>query len=83
MISPFFVGMIADSYFAAQRVTAFLKVQGRVLLFLASKVTENGPSYWIIILCSLVYMPTIMLSNSIVFTQMSNIGKQFPVIRYT
>ena len=52
-----------------------------MLLFLASRVTANGPFYWIILLYSLAYMPTIALSNSVAFRQMSDPGKQFPVVR--
>jgi nucleoside transporter len=81
MISPFFIGMIADRFFAAQRVMGVLHLIGGVLLFLASRVTANGPFYWIIMLYSLAYMPTIALSNSVAFRQMSDPGKQFPVIR--
>ena len=81
MISPFFIGMIADRFFAAQRVMGVLHLTGGVLLFLASRVTANGPFYWIILLYSLAYMPTIALSNSVAFRQMSDPGKQFPVIR--
>jgi nucleoside transporter len=81
MISPFFIGMIADRFFAAQRVMGVLHLIGGVLLFLASRVTANGPFYWIIMLYSLAYMPTIALSNSVAFRQMSDHGKQFPVIR--
>jgi nucleoside transporter len=81
MISPFFVGMIADRYFAAQRVMGFLHLIGGVLLFLASRVTANAPFYWVIMLYSLAYMPTIALSNSVAFRQMTDPGKQFPVIR--
>ncbi len=81
MISPFFIGMIADRFFAAQRVMGVLHLIGGVLLFLASRVTANGPCYWIIMLYSLAYMPTIALSNSVAFRQMSDPGKQFPVIR--
>lgn len=81
MISPFFIGMIADRFFAAQRVMGVLHLVGGVLLFLASRITANGPFYWIIMLYSLAYMPTIALSNSVAFRQMSDPGKQFPVIR--
>jgi nucleoside transporter len=81
MISPFFIGMIADRFFSAQRVMGVLHLVGGVLLFLASRITANGPFYWIIMLYSLAYMPTIALSNSVAFRQMSDPGKQFPVIR--
>ena len=81
MISPFIVGLIADRFFAAQRIMGLLHLLGAVLLYIATTVTRNGPFYWIILIYSLLYMPTIALSNSIAFNQMSNPGKQFPWIR--
>lgn len=81
MISPFFVGMVADWFFAAQRLMGVLHILGGLLLFLASKVDHNGPFYWVILLYSLAYMPTIALSNSVAFRQMSDPGKQFPLVR--
>ncbi len=81
MISPFFVGMVADRYFSAQRVMAVLHIAGAALLFLASRVEHNTAFYWTILLYSLVYMPTIALSNSVAFHQMADPGKQFPVVR--
>jgi len=81
MISPFFVGMIADRFFAAQKVMGVLHVIGALLLFLASRVSSNSTFYWVIMLYSLAYMPTIALSNSVAFRQMTDPGKQFPVVR--
>ena len=81
MISPFFIGMVADRFFAAQRLMGLLHILGGLLLFLASKVESNGVFYWIILLYSLAYMPTIALSNSVAFRQMTDPGKQFPLIR--
>lgn len=81
MISPFFVGMIADRYFAAQKVMGVLHLFGAVLLFLATKITDDTAFYWVILFYSLLYMPTIALSNSVAFGQMRDPGKQFPVIR--
>lgn len=81
MISPFFIGMVADRYFAAQRIMGLLHIVGAALLFVAANVASNTVFYWIILLYSLMYMPTIALSNNIAFHQMSNPGKQFPWIR--
>jgi nucleoside transporter len=81
MISPFFVGMIADRFFAAQRLMGVLHLVGGLLLFLATKITSNTGFYWVILAYSLVYMPTIALSNSVAFRQMSDPGKQFPIVR--
>jgi nucleoside transporter len=81
MISPFFIGMIADRFFAAQKVLGLLHIIGGLLLYIASKVEANGPFYWIILLYSLAYMPTIALTNSVAFRQMTDPGRQFPVVR--
>ena len=81
MISPFFIGMVADRYFAAQRIMGFLHLTGAALLFFATQMDDNTAFYWVILFYSLLYMPTIALSNSIAFQQMTDPGKQFPWIR--
>lgn len=81
MISPFFVGLVADKYFAAQKIMGVLHVLGALLLFVATLVGDNTVFYIVILFYSLLYMPTIALSNSIAFNQMSDPGKQFPWIR--
>jgi nucleoside transporter len=81
MISPFFIGLIADRFFAAQRIMGVLHLAGAILLFSATTVSVNSPFYWIILVYSLLYMPTIALSNSIAFYQMRDPGRQFPWIR--
>ena len=81
IISPFFVGMVADRFFAAQNVMALLHLIGAALLFLATRITDNAAFYWVVLIYSMLYMPTIALSNSIAFNQMSDPGTQFPWIR--
>lgn len=81
IISPFFIGMVADRYFAAQKIMGVLHLVGGALLYFATQVSDNSAFYWIILFYSLLYMPTIALSNSIAFGQMTDPGKQFPWIR--
>lgn len=81
IISPFFVGMIADRYFAAQKLMGILHLLGAALLVYATTMTLTTGFYWVILFYSLLYMPTIALSNSVAFAQMSDPGKQFPWIR--
>jgi nucleoside transporter len=81
MISPVFVGMIADRFFAAQKLMGVLHILGGLLLYFATTVIDPDFFPWVIIAYSLVYMPTIALSNSIAFAQMADPGKQFPWIR--
>lgn len=81
MISPFLVGAITDRHFQAQKVMGVLHLLGGILLFVATKMQGNTMFYWVILLYSLLYMPTIALSNNIAFNQMSNPAGQFPWIR--
>lgn len=81
MISPFFIGMVADRYFAAQKLMGVLHLGGALLLYAATVVSDNTTFYWVILGYSLLYMPTIALSNSIAFHQMADPGRQFPWIR--
>jgi len=81
IFSPFFVGMIADRFFAAQRIMGVLHIAGAAILYLATTVSTSGVFLWVILFYSLLYMPTIALSNSVAFGQMTDPGKQFPWIR--
>src|SRR5581483_9334675 len=81
MISPFFVGMVADRFLATERILAALHVAGGLVLFAASAQTAFGPFYAVLLVYTLCYMPTLALSNSISFHQMDNPEREFPPIR--
>src|SRR4051812_18356352 len=81
MVSPLFVGMIADRIFATERLLAFLHILGGVILFVASVQTSFGVFYVVLLAYALCYMPTLALSNSLSFRQMRDPGREFPSIR--
>ena len=81
MISPFFVGMVADRLMATERILAALHVVGGVVLFVASTQTTFGRFYGVLLIYTLCYMPTLALSNSLSFRQMADPGREFPPIR--
>jgi nucleoside transporter len=81
MISPFFVGLIADKYFATERVLGSMHILGAVLLIVASRATTFQFFYPALLLYTLTYAPTMALTNSLSFHQMENPGKQFPGVR--
>jgi nucleoside transporter len=58
-----------------------LHILGAILLYSATQIKDNTVFYWVILLYSLLYMPTIALSNNVAFQQMTDPGKQFPWIR--
>lgn len=81
MISPFFVGMVADRFFATEKILAVLHIFGGLCLLALSQVKEFGLFYPLLIAHTLCYMPTLALTNSISFAQMKDPGKEFPSIR--
>ena len=81
MISPFFVGMVADRLMATERILAALHIAGGVVLFFASTQTTFGRFYGVLLIYTLCYMPTLALSNSLSFRQMADPGREFPPIR--
>jgi nucleoside transporter len=81
MISPFFMGMVADRFFATERILAALHIIGGGVMFWASLQTTFGTFYTILLIYTLCFMPTLALSNSISFHQMKDPGREFPAIR--
>ncbi|SHJ56735.1 nucleoside transporter [Pseudozobellia thermophila] len=81
ILSPIFIGLIADRFFSAQKVLATLHVLGGISLYLISLADNFQDFWWLILLYTLLYMPTISLVNSISFSQMDEPDKEFPLIR--
>lgn len=84
--APFFLGMVADRFFATERVLGVLHVLGGVALMLAPAVAGGGdtsvtPFILLILIHVLCYMPTLGLANSMAFHNITSQEKQFPVIR--
>ena len=81
IVSPFLVGLMADELFANQRLLATLHGVGGVLLWFASTQTAFGPMYAILLIYSLLYMPTMALTNALAFRQMRDPSQDFGSIR--
>jgi nucleoside transporter len=81
LVSPFFVGLVADRFFATERVMAALYALGAVFMLLVTQVTSFGAVYGLLLAFCLCYFPTIALTNSITMQQVSDAGRDFPRIR--
>ena len=81
IVAPFLVGMIADRFFAAEKVLGVLHLVGAVLLWEVSNMTSPGTIFWVLLGYALCYNPTLALVNAVAFNQMTSPEKQFPAVR--
>lgn len=82
IIAPFFLGLIADRYFNAERVMGVLHLIGGLAMLLLPFLTGNPTLFIVVILLyNICYMPTLGLTNSVAFQNITDQEKQFPLIR--
>ena len=85
LFMPAILGIVADRWVNAERVLGICHFIGALLLFWATKVTDYPTLYIIMLLNSMMFMPTIALNNTvsyIILEQRSyDIVKEFPPIR--
>lgn len=81
ILTPFFFGQLVDRHFATERVLSCCHLAGGavlLLLFFQSHV-------WLVIalgaIYSVLYVPTMMLTNSLSFHHLKNSDREFPLIR--
>jgi len=81
IVAPFVIGMVADRFFAAEKLLGVLHLVGAALLYWVSTVTTPGAFFWVLLLYALCYNPTLALVNAISFNQMASPERQFPAVR--
>ena len=80
--APLFLGLIADRFFASEKVMAVLLLIGGVLMLLVPGAISSGNGglvVWLFIGHMLCYMPTLGLGNTIAFTNLPR--DVFPKVR--
>ena len=81
ILAPFIVGQLVDRMFATQRVMAFCHVLGGLLMLVLYTQTDA----WTVIVLgtaySILYVPTMMLTNSLAFHHLKNSDMEFPWVR--
>ena len=81
IISPVFIGMIADRYFSPNRVLFVLNTIGAIILVLLTRITNFSLFFPVLLIYSICFMPTMSLTNSISFDNLKEPSKDFSRIR--
>ncbi|MDA0659457.1 MAG: MFS transporter [Planctomycetota bacterium] len=82
--APLFLGLVADRFFASEKIMGLLMLVGGIVLAMvpmfAQRPDPGVTLVWLILLHLLCYMPTLGLGNTIAFTHIPS-QDQFPKIR--
>lgn len=85
IIMPALLGIIADRWINAERILAACHIIGGAFLFSLSQISNYDHFYWLMLLYTMMYMPTLGLTNSIAYYSLNqaklDVVKDFPPIR--
>jgi MFS family permease len=80
LVSPFIVGIVADRFFATQRILAFLHLVGAALLYLVSTLKGFGQFYPALLAYTVTYMAGHGLTNALTLHHSKNPAREFPLV---
>ena len=80
IVSPFFAGIVADRFFATQRLLGCLHLIGAALLYYVSTVTSFALFYPALIAYTISYMAGHGLTNALTLHHAKNPAKEFPLV---
>jgi nucleoside transporter len=79
--APFIAGQLADRLFSAQKFLAVLLLLGGVVKIVTAYQTSFAAWLLLSVVYSVLYMPTLSLTNSIAFAHLKDPDRQFPAVR--
>jgi nucleoside transporter len=81
ILSPFIVGLIADRFFASEKIIALLGIAGGLVMLVIPRLHSFGSVYPALILYCTLYAPTLALGNSVSMTHLADAKKDFPFVK--
>jgi MFS transporter, NHS family, xanthosine permease len=85
LFMPALMGIVADKWMNAESVLGLCHIIGAGMLIWASAITNPNMFFWVMLLNSMFYMPTIALNNTVSYIILEQKGfdivKDFPPIR--
>jgi nucleoside transporter len=79
--APFVAGQFADRYFSTERFLAVLLLLGGVVKIITAHQTSFTAWLLLSVLYSVIYTPTLALTNSLAFAHLDYPDRQFPFVR--
>lgn len=79
--APFVAGQFADRYFSTERFLGFLILVGGVIKWITAQQTTFMAWLVLSVAYSVVYTPTLALTNSLAFANLKDPEKGFPLVR--
>ncbi len=80
IVSPFFLGMIADRFFSVQKVMGVMHILSGLFVFIAPSF--SGPLFLVFLLFHMLcYMPTVSLASATAFHLVNDKQKDYPIVR--
>jgi nucleoside transporter len=82
IVSPFFLGMVADRFFATEKVLGLMHLFGGAALLAAPLFAGSAVGFvGMLLIHSLFFAATMGLANTLAFHNMTDQERQFPLIR--
>jgi NHS family xanthosine MFS transporter len=85
LIMPAILGIVADKWVNAEKLLGICHLVGAACLIMVSFIKDPVIMFWVMLLNSMAYMPTISLNNAVSYKLLSQAGfdiqKTFPPIR--
>jgi len=81
LFAPFIIGQLVDRHWATERVLAVSHLLGGITMMLLYFETRVTPFVILATIYSILYIPTMMLTNSLAFHHLKDRDEEFPRIR--
>lgn len=81
MISPFFIGLIADRYFSSEKLLTALGVLGGVAMLIVPQAHGFGAFYPLLLIHCALFAPTLALGNSLSLHHLRDAKRDFPRVK--
>jgi nucleoside transporter len=81
LTGPFIAGQVADRYMNAERALGLLLFLGGIVQYILAMQTSYAAWMMLSIVYSVLYMPTLALTNSVAFANLDDPERKFPPVR--